>query len=153
MLTLRLITPTDLPAILSVDIKSQEFPLDKEQIGKLLSTDKLSGVIVSNEDPTRPVDKVGFALFSTHDEGKIVDVARFSVLPSCIDDGVVEKIVENLRRTVGNPPSIRYIISEYEIGSPFFNKLVSIGFLGIGLAPNKFREYGLDVDGIKLVMP
>lgn len=153
MLTLRMTTPADLPALISTDVKSQEFPWSKEQVAELMELTEIKGVIVSNVDPERQVDKVGFALFSIQDEGALVDISRFSVLPTCVDDGVPEKIVTNLTEGPGPSPRLRYIISENEIETPFFDKLIELGFRGVGVAPDRFREYGLPCDGIKLERP
>lgn len=138
---------SDLNSIAVIDIKSQQFPLSKEELKELLENKAVHATMLLNS-----YLPAGFALYSIADEGRVLDICRLSVTPRALADGGLDKLVDIVSTKIGDVPRpvLRLLVSENEIGSDLFKALQRLGFKGVGVAPDRFHEYGADFAGIKL---
>jgi len=144
---------SDLAILHAIEIKCHENPMDKDELNKLMKTEQVHGIL-----GILRLQNAGFALFNIQDHGSTVFINRFSVSQTFVDAGVVEKIISSLRATIsGGPPAdLRMVVSENDIGTPMFNKLLDQGFVGTGTIREAFFEYSREFgtnrwfDGIKL---
>lgn len=152
-LEIRPVKDTDVHNIASIDLKCQENPLDVEVIIELLKNQDVFGVLSTLD--SRPA---AFALFNIQDNGDVVFLNRLSVIPNLIESGSFEHLIKTLRVTNSNTPAatLRAVISESEIQTQVFKKMVSYGFKSTGMIPNHFYEYSqtfghaVDRPGIKM---
>lgn len=149
---IRATRPSDIAILENIDLKCQETPMDRAELQELIKAEGVHGLLA-----IRKFQNVGFCLFNVQEEGRIVFLNRFSVALAVMDLGVAQKMIDSLRSTdIGDPATLRTIISENEIGYPVFDKMLSLGFVSTGIAPSHFYEYsrvfGTDraCDGLKL---
>lgn len=150
---IRQVKPMDISLLESIDLKCQETPMVREGLQEIMKEEEVHGILA-----TRKYQPCGFALFNIQDNGRVVFINRFSVAQLFLERGVPEKMIESLRMTLVSGPkaTLRMVVSENDIGSPMFDKLLTLGFRATGLIKGNFLEYsrvwGTDklCDGIKL---
>jgi len=146
----RQVEPRDIASLCKIEIKSQEFPMGKEELTDLMDLDAVHGLMLLNR-----YMPAGFAFYTVAERGSLLDICRLSIMPHALEDAGLTKLVEMLTIQIGNtqPPRLRILIPETEIESPLFEALLNHGFNGVGVAPDRFLQYGTHYAGIKLERP
>lgn len=128
----------DLATLELIDVKCQATPLKREQFTDMLKADDTHGIL-----GVYRFKNVGFVMFDIQDNGNTVHLQRFSVAHLYQELGVYEKLIETLRTTLPNgpKPKLSMTVSEHDIDTDHFQKLLSVGFRGAGIVKDAFFEY------------
>lgn len=135
---IRQVKVPDLAILETIDVKCQPTPLERDKFLDMLKAEDTHGIL-----GVYRFKNVGFAMFDIQDNGNVVNIQRMSVAYLFRELGVYEKMIEVLQTTLPNgpKPKLTLTVSEHDIDSDYFRKLLSVGFIGTKVIKDAFVEY------------